>query len=99
MKIPALQQVNYHAVTEAEPLPPAATEGRHAMSRRMWFESLNCGRIIGALSDGSLALCTRQHGHDAGCSTRPATTRPIPESAETFTRETFRALCAERWAA
>jgi len=66
---------------------------------RLWFESLNCGRITGINPDGSFVLCSQKHGHRDECSPRPAAADPLPASASTFNRDNFRALCAERWRA
>jgi hypothetical protein len=68
------------------------------MASRYWFQSLNCGRILGAARDGSLVLCTLKHGHKGKCPQPAADLQPIRNgSSEPFNREIFRALCAERW--
>jgi hypothetical protein len=36
--------------------------------KRLWCRHLNCGRILGALADGTLLLSSRRHGHSAAYS-------------------------------
>lgn len=70
------------------------------MARRYWYQALQCGRILGTAPDGSLVLCGKKHGHRSQCPQPAADLQPIcNEVSQPMNRDTFRALCAERWTA
>jgi hypothetical protein len=47
---------------------PSARKSRAAVSRKLWCQRLNCGRILGEREDETMLLCERRFGHAPGCS-------------------------------